>query len=109
MACACRFQFSLHIWKDFSTGKNKNTALINAIRAGVIQNFEIADDQCWKITNRWLDINVRRESLHIISRNDLCREASAHGLVGDVSQWSNFHFARNGTSHNYKGAIAFET
>jgi hypothetical protein len=47
--------------------------------------------------------------LHIISRKDLFREAGAHGLVGDVSQWFNFHFARNSTSHNYNEAIAFET
>ncbi|MDR1233194.1 MAG: nucleotidyltransferase substrate binding protein [Puniceicoccales bacterium] len=100
---------SLSVWKDFSTGENKNKALINTIQAGVIQNFEIAYDQCWKMMNRWLDINVGRESLHIISRKDLFREAGAHGLIGDVSQWFNFHFARNSTSHNYSEAIALET
>ncbi len=84
-------------------------ALINTLKAGVIQNFEGAYDQCWKMMSRWLDINVGRESLHLFSRKDLFREAGEHGLIIDVEQWFKYHIARNNTSHNYDVSTANDT
>ncbi len=59
--------------------------------------------------NRWLDLNVGRESLHIFSRKDLFREAGEHGLISDVEQWFKYHIARNNTSHNYDLSTANDT
>lgn len=100
---------ALRVWDTFSNKNDMEEAVVNTIRAGVIQNFEVTYDQCWKLMNRWLNINVGRESLHIITRKDLFREAAEYGLIDNVEQWFKFHAARNNTSHNYDISIALET
>ena len=100
---------ALSVWDTLSSKDGADKALVNTVRAGVIQNFEVTYDQCWKLMNRWLNINVGRESLRIITRKDLFREAAEHELIDNVEQWFKFHVARNNTSHNYDSSIAFET
>ena len=71
-------------------------------RSGVIQNFEVAYDECRKYINRWLkesDIPVRR---------NLLQTAGYEGLIDDVERWMEFREARNKTSHFYNVSFAEE-
>jgi nucleotidyltransferase substrate binding protein (TIGR01987 family) len=84
----------------------------DAIRAGVIQNFEFTYELCWKFLKRWLGKNYANEYVDGITRKELFRLAAENHLISDVKRWMEFHSARNETSHTYNDAIAksvFET
>lgn len=54
------------------------------LRAGVIQNFEVAYEQCWKFIERWIRENRAPENAdHPRSRKELFRMAARHGLISD--------------------------
>lgn len=79
------------------------------LRAGVIQHFEVAYEQCWKFMQRWVRINVAPESAdHPRTRKDLFRTAARYGLISDPLPWFEFSEARNLSSHTYDGARAQE-
>ena len=77
-------------------------------RSGIIQNFEIAYEQCWKTMKRWIEENVSPDILFGVPRIELFRRAAENGLIESVEQWMTFHQARNSTSHIYCAAIATE-
>jgi len=77
-------------------------------RSGIIQNFEIAYEQCWKAMKRWIEENVAPDVLFGTPRIELFRRAAENGLIDDVEQWMTFHQARNSTSHIYSADIAAE-
>ncbi len=77
-------------------------ALQETIRAGIIQNFEVAYEQCWKFTQRWLRENRTPEDAdHPRTRKELFRVAARHGLIEDPLPWFAYGDARNLTSHSY--------
>jgi nucleotidyltransferase substrate binding protein (TIGR01987 family) len=81
--------------------------LKETLRAGVIQNFEVAYEQCWKFTQRWLRENrAPEEADDPRTRKELFRAAARHGLVPDPLPWFEFGRARNMTSHTYDAAEA---
>jgi len=69
------------------------------VRAGVIQNFEVAYEQCWKMIQRWIKENkTSEEAEHPRTRKDLFRMAARCGLIDDPLPWfaygcSEFDFA----------------
>ncbi len=72
------------------------------LKAGVIQNFEVAYEQSWKFIQRWMRENaVPEEAEHPRTRKDLFRAAARLGLVPDPEPWFVFGDARNMTSHAY--------
>lgn len=72
------------------------------VRAGVIQNFEVAYEQCWKFIQRWLRENrVPEEADLPRTRKELFRLAARHGLIPDPLPWFEYGEARNLTSHTY--------
>lgn len=76
--------------------------LNETIRAGVIQHFEVAYEQCWKFIQRWLRENQSPEEIDLPrSRKDLFRQAARCGLISDPIPWFDFGEARNLTSHTY--------
>ncbi len=75
--------------------------LQEAVRAGVIQNFEVAYEQSWKMMERWLKENVGTVYINVHFRRELFRRAAESLLITDVSRWLNYHAARNRTSHTY--------
>lgn len=75
--------------------------LQETVRAGVIQNFEVAYEQSWKMMERWLEENVGTVYVNVRSRRELFRRAAESLLITDVSRWMNYHTARNRTSHTY--------
>jgi nucleotidyltransferase substrate binding protein (TIGR01987 family) len=75
-------------------------------RSGIIQNFEIAYEQCWKMMKRWIEENVSPDVLFGVPRIELFRRAAENGLIDSVEQWMTFHQARNSTSHPHNVNIA---
>jgi len=79
-----------------------DTDLIETIRAGVIQHFEVTYEQCWKFMQRWLRENQSPEPAdYPRSRKELFRMAARLGLISDPAPWFKFGDARNLTSHTY--------
>jgi len=77
-------------------------------RSGIIQNFEIAYELCWKTMKRWIEENVSPDVLFGVPRIELFRRAAENGLIDSVENWMTFHQARNSTSHIYCVAVAIE-
>ncbi|MDR3181817.1 MAG: nucleotidyltransferase substrate binding protein [Planctomycetaceae bacterium] len=77
-------------------------------RSGIIQNFEVAYEMCWKTMKRWLAENVSEEIIARCTRKELFRYAGENKLIEDVSLWFLFHKARNSTAHIYSAGIAAE-
>jgi len=71
------------------------------IRAGVIQNFEVTYELCWKLMDRWLSTNLGANVVDGIQRRELFRLAAQQRLIADVDVWWQYHQARNTTSHIY--------
>jgi nucleotidyltransferase substrate binding protein (TIGR01987 family) len=81
--------------------------LQDAVKAGVIQHFEVAYEQCWKFIQRWIRENRAPEDAdHPRSRKELFRMAARFGLISDPLPWFEFGDARNLTSHTYDAARA---
>ena len=78
-----------------------NADLEATVRAGVIQNFEVAYEQSWKMMKRWLARNIGRIYVDGVSRRGLFRLAAENRLITDVGRWMGYHAARNTTSHTY--------
>ena len=77
--------------------------LAETIRSGVIQNFEVAYEQCWKFIQRWIRENRTPEDAdHLRSRKELFRLAARYKLISDPRPWFEFGDARNLISHTYE-------
>jgi nucleotidyltransferase substrate binding protein (TIGR01987 family) len=72
-----------------------------AIRAGVVQHFEITYELCWKLMARWLNANVSPGVADGVTRRHLFRLAAENRLITDVEGWMRHHKGRNETSHIY--------
>jgi len=77
-------------------------------RSGIIQNFEIAYELCWKTMKRWIEENVSPDVLFGAPRIELFRRAAENGLIDNVEKWMTFHQARNSTSHIYSATVVAE-
>lgn len=83
-----------------------------AVKAGVILNFEFTYELCWKFMRRWLDVNLGSSYVAGVSRRQLFRLSAEHRLLSDVDRWMEYHDARNETAHTYDESTAedvFET
>lgn len=83
-------------------------ALQETIKSGVIQHFEVAYEQSWKMIKRWLEYNVGAQGVDGVPRRELFRLAVENHLIGDCELWMNFHRARNETSHTSSADTAEE-
>lgn len=83
-----------------------DTELADTARSGVVQNFEVAYEQSWKLLRRWLTEELGYPETELAMRRHLFRVAAKHQLVDDPQAWMDFHQARNLTSHTYDLAIA---
>src|SRR6056297_2314390 len=63
------------------------------LRAGVIQNFEVAYEQSWKMLQRWIKNNISPEEAE--------HPRTRKGLIQDPTAWFEYAEARNMTSHTY--------
>jgi nucleotidyltransferase substrate binding protein (TIGR01987 family) len=84
----------------------------NAIKSGVIQNFEFTYELCWKFMRRWLKENADvEEAEYPRTRKELFRLAARFGLIKEPLSWFSYGDARNLTSHTYdedKAEIVYE-
>jgi len=90
--------------KDFISGLTDNQK--DAIRAGVIQNFEFTYELCWKFMRRWLEVNLGSTYVEGVARRQLFRLSAENKLIADVDQWMEYHDARNETAHTYDEGTA---
>ena len=93
-------QRSVQVSETQTSGLNRN--IQETIRAGVIQNFEVAYEQFWKMIQRWMKNNqstVDAESPR--TRKDLFRMAARCGLIHDPLPWFEYGESRNMTAHTY--------
>lgn len=98
---------SLAVADDRRTPGAMDEALRETIRAGVIQNFEVAYEQCWKFIQRWLRENQSPAAVdQSRTRKDLFRLAARCGLIQDPIPWFEYGDARNLTSHTYSPQTA---
>jgi nucleotidyltransferase substrate binding protein (TIGR01987 family) len=85
----------------------------DAIRAGVIQNFEFTYELCWKFMRRWLKENADvEEAEYPRTRKELFRLAARFGLIKEPLPWFSYSDARNLTTHTYdedKAESVYET
>jgi len=97
--------------KTFTDGLDENAK--EAIRAGVIQNFEFTYELCWKFIRRWLKENADvEEAEYPRTRKELFRLAARFGLIKEPLSWFSYGDARNLTSHTYdedKAETVYET
>lgn len=83
-----------------------NGDLKDTLRSGVIQNFEVSYEQCWKMMKRWLEVNISSTSADGVTRRELFRLIAENRMIEDVEQWMRYHDARNQTSHIYEPEVA---
>lgn len=82
-------------------------ALRETLRAGVIQNFEVAYELSWKFIQRWIRDNKSPEEADFPrTRKELFRLAARYGLIADPLPWFEYGDARNLTSHTYDASQA---
>ena len=80
--------------------------MFETLRAGVIQNFEVAYGVAWKMMKRWLEINVSPTLFEGTTKKELFRHAAENHLIADTVPWFDFHRSRNITAHTYNQANA---
>jgi nucleotidyltransferase substrate binding protein (TIGR01987 family) len=71
------------------------------ILSGLVQCFEVAYEQSWKMMKRWLETNMGPDQGEGISRRELFRRAAEQGMIQHIEQWMGFHQARYLSSHTY--------
>ena len=101
VSAAAALDRALRVVADEAQWTALSTAVQEAVSAGVIQNFEVAYEQSWKMVKRWLESNAGPVDVDGVSRRHLFRMAAEAGLIEDVEAWMKFHLARNETSHTY--------
>lgn len=87
-------------------GDTLSPTLRETVRAGIIQNFEVAYEQSWKMMKRWLETNASAVAVDGVTRRELFRQAVEAHLIEDVEAWMAFHAARNESSHTYDAEAA---
>jgi nucleotidyltransferase substrate binding protein (TIGR01987 family) len=93
---------SLDTERSFADAAAQDPGLRDTLRAGVIQGFEVAYEQCWKMIQRWLRENRTPDVAdNPRTRKDLFRAAASQGLVRDPVKWFRYGDARNVTAHIY--------
>ena len=92
---------AIRTWQTVSTRSTLTPDDLETVKAGVIQNFEVAYEQAWKFMRRWLHENVSPGITDGVTRRELFRTAAQQRLIDDVDPWMLFHEARNLTSHTY--------
>ena len=97
---------SINVYYSYKEDENKD--LIDTISAGIIQNFEIAYENSWKLIAKWLDENISADTSHKTTKKGLFRLAGEYFLINDVNMWIEFYNARDNILHIYSGTLFHE-
>ena len=93
-------------YDECELNSNCNTRRLRALRSGVIHNFEVAYELCWKYMKKWLEMNISPDIVKGVTRKEFYRIAWENGLITDVKEWWGFHDIRNRTGHIYSETVA---
>ena len=85
----------------YERARDYDADVFETLRAGVIQNFEVAYEVAWKMMKRWLSINISPTLFDGITKKELFRHAAENRLISDTVPWFDFHRSRNITAHTY--------
>ena len=97
---------SIDTYAEFASRADVSKRDMNTIRSGVIQNFEVAYELCWKFMKRWLDAHIGSGTADGVTNKELFRISAENRLISDAAAWIEFHHSRNLTSHTYDGSSA---
>ncbi len=97
---------ALAIKSDDQQWQGLTAQVQEAVISGIIQCFEVAYEQSWKMIKRWLESNISATEVDGATRRHLFRFAAEAALIDDVDLWMTFHLARNETSHTYNRSTA---
>ncbi len=100
------FEKAVHAVKTAPCIKGNDEDILNTVKAGVIQNFEVTYELCWKFMKRWLEANYGPSYAEGVHRRELFRMAAENGLIDDVQVWMDYHQSRNLTSHTHDDHVA---
>lgn len=96
---------SISTYNEFAEMSEK---LRETLRSGVIQNFEVAYELCWKFMKKWMQMNIGSDVMEGITRREFYKLAAENGLIKSLDEWMDFHESRNQTSHLYSEVTADE-
>ena len=99
-------QRALHASATSAQSADFSPEVREAVKAGVIQNFEVAYEQSWKMMRRWLEANPVAGDVSGASMRQVYRLAAKAGMIDDIDLWMKFHQARNQSSHTYNVKMA---
>ena len=94
---------------SYSGNKNNKSLTgrdLETMKAGIIQNFEVAYEMCWKFMKRWIEEEVSPNIVDGVPRRELYRVSAENLLISDVDLWMDYHKARNLTAHTYNSGNA---
>ena len=94
-------QNAVAVIRDETGISNTPTNVREVIEAGVIQNFKVTYQLCWKFTVRWISLQVSPEETSPRTKRDIFKTAARYGLIEDPKRWFRYTEARNVTSHAY--------
>lgn len=97
---------AINSYNSLCQNKNLTKNDIDTLKSGVIQNFEVAYEQCWKFIQRWIKENRSSIEADQSTRKDLFRKAASYGLIENPVSWFDYGDKRNLTSHTYDGNTA---
>jgi nucleotidyltransferase substrate binding protein (TIGR01987 family) len=82
--------------------KNMTANAKEIIKAGVVQNFEVTYELCWKFIQRWINLNrTEQEVDQARTKKDIYRLAAKYSLIKDPLAWFEYGDARNLSAHTY--------
>ena len=106
VAALSALEKSIVTWNKLSQATGLTADDLQTIKSGVIQNFEVTYEQCWKFMKRWLELNVSPYIADGVPRRELFRLSAENRLIDDIDLWMEFHKARNLTAHTYHAGNA---
>lgn len=97
---------AISTYNKFSKNQFVTEDDLETIKSGVIQNFEVAYEQCWKFMKKWIEENVSPEIVEGVTKKELYRVSAENKLIEDIDAWFKFHKSRNLTSHTYDSRVS---
>ena len=99
---------SVNVYNSYIVSDSAENDFEEVLRSGVIKNFEIAYEVCWKFMQRWINLNISPNILKGKFRRELFNIAKENAIIDDAELWMGFYEARNSTAHIYDEKIADE-
>lgn len=90
---------AISVAEEYPSGSDQVRRVQNVIEAGVIQNYKITYELCYKFMVRWISLNVSPEDASPRTKREIFRTAARFGLIQDPIRWFEYTESRNLTFH----------